>query len=286
MAVYGDILFLINFSMDFLCFYLSCLLLHIRLPVGRACIASVIGGIYAVASLFIKVGGVMAFALDVGVLVLMCVIVYLRRGIKYSKIIWSAFLYILISALLGGVMTSLFSLFNRMDIFDFSKMQDDGMSVWLFSILAILGTILTLGGGRIFSRSVSIKTVALTIRSDLGEVDLSALVDSGNLATEPISGRAVVFASLEACKGLFDEHTFQALSRDEGMDKLPMGIASTMRLIPSTTLGGSSLLPARRFRDVRVKIKNEEKPIDVYIAFVKGETLGNHDAIISDKTII
>lgn len=286
MAVYGDILFLINFSMDFLCFYLSCLLLHRKLPVGRACIASALGGIYAVASLFIKASGVIAFALDIGSLVLMCIIVYFQRGMKYSKIVWSAFLYILISALLGGVMTSLFSLFNRMEIFDFTEMQEDGMSVWIFAILAILGTVLTLRGGRIFSSSASIKTVTLHICSEHGEAELCALVDSGNLATEPISGRAVVFASLESCREVLDEECYRVLLLDEGLETLPLKIASSMRLIPGITIGGRSILPAKRFSEVRVKMKNREKSVDVYIAFVRSEVLGDYDAIISDKTII
>ena len=33
--VYGDLLFCVNFSMDFLCFYLTAKLLHRRLPLAN-----------------------------------------------------------------------------------------------------------------------------------------------------------------------------------------------------------------------------------------------------------
>ena len=80
MIVYGDLLFLINFSMDFLCFYISCLLLHKKLPTLRACFSSCIGGIYSVVALFIAVDKISAFVIDISVLILMCIVVYYKRN--------------------------------------------------------------------------------------------------------------------------------------------------------------------------------------------------------------
>ena len=74
MVVYGDLLFMINFSMDFLCFYFSCLLTHRKLPNLRAVIASSLGGIYSVVVLFMSVKQPLAFILDVFALFLMCAI--------------------------------------------------------------------------------------------------------------------------------------------------------------------------------------------------------------------
>jgi MFS family permease len=62
--VYADVFFLVNFSMDFLCFYLCARLLHRPLSLWRGMLASALGGIYAVAALFLTLDRAPAFALD------------------------------------------------------------------------------------------------------------------------------------------------------------------------------------------------------------------------------
>lgn len=73
-TVYADILFFINFSMDFLCFYICSRVLGRRLHVLRATVASVIGGAYSVAMLFFDPGGSAEILLDIGVLLIMCAV--------------------------------------------------------------------------------------------------------------------------------------------------------------------------------------------------------------------
>ncbi|MBR2381066.1 MAG: sigma-E processing peptidase SpoIIGA [Clostridia bacterium] len=200
MIVYGDLLFLINFSMDFLCFYLSCLLLHRKPNTVRCVLASVVGGIYSVSALFIKIGGVGAFAIDLLVLIFMCLLAYGVRKNGFWGLAKAIFLYFFVSALLGGMMTALFSLFNSMDVLNEIEGADGGINVWAFSLLTIAGSILTLRGGRIFKTSFSKKTAILEIQNEKGMLELRALVDSGNLATEPISGKGVAFVNVEKCK--------------------------------------------------------------------------------------
>ena len=117
MVVYGDLLFFINFSMDFLCFYISCLLLHQRLPIFRACLSSFVGGVYSVLALFLTFDGAKATALDILVLILMCLVVYCGKEVTFLRIVKGIFLYFFVSALLGGLMTALFSLFNASQSF-------------------------------------------------------------------------------------------------------------------------------------------------------------------------
>ena len=217
MIVYGDLLFLINFSMDFLCFYLSCLLLHQRLPTLRALLASCVGGIYSVAALFLDVDGVTALLVDGAVLVAMCMIVYTTRKVRAARIICSVALYFFVSALLGGMMTAMFSLFNRIDIFADGFEISDGLDVWLFALLAIVSCIFSLKGGRMMRTSSNIKRATLLIEDEGGCASLDALVDSGNLATEPISGKSVIFASVSACSEALGDDTYTYLNSSKDM---------------------------------------------------------------------
>ena len=286
MIVYGDLLFLINFSMDFLCFYISCLFLHQKLPLFRAFLSAFIGGIYSVASLFIVTNEVCAFAFDISILVMMCLLVYLRRGISLGKIFKGIFLYFFVSALLGGLMTSLFSLFNRMELFAKDFEMSEGIDVWIFALLVIIGTFFTIKGGRIFRSSLSKKTVKLKIENDLGKVELVALVDSGNFATEPISGKSVVFTSVEKCKKIIEETIYNSLKNSSKIGYSSLIDFSKIRMIPTQSVSGFNFFPALKFKNVSLRYGKNQKDIDVYIAFVDSEILGGFDAIISEETII
>lgn len=285
MVVYGDLLFMINFSMDFLCFYFSCLLTHRKLPNFRAILASSLGGVYSVAVLFIKCSQPYAFLLDLAVLFLMCVIVYASKKMTAGSLLKGVFIYFLVSALLGGVMTSLYSLLNRFDsvLEDFAGEDDIGM--WAFLLLAVVGSILSVNGGKIFRSGASQRRVMLEIENGGKIANISALVDSGNLLTEPISGKNVVIVRLKALEKILDEEVYSALAVGD-VCSLPLSVMSKIRLIPARAVSGEALLPAQKFDRVILKSQKNTKELDVYIAFAKENSFGECDAIISHETII
>lgn len=286
MIVYGDLLFLINFSMDFLCFYIACLLLHKRLPIFRTCLASVIGGIYSVAALFINIQGGAALFLDISVLALMCAILFAAKSTSLSRMLKAIFLYFVISALLGGGMTALYSLFNRMEFLNNDMNMEDGIDVWIFALLALLGSVVTLNGGRIFRVGNSVKEAKLELENESRSVVLRALVDSGNLAIEPISGKAVAFVRLDACKDALSCEEYEWLAGKSDLAQMPLHIVRKIRLIPSRTLSGEAYLPAMRFERVDLISGKRKKELDIYIAFVKDDALSGYDAIISQEIFV
>ena len=99
-TVYLDLFFIINFSMDFLCFYLAGALLGSKLSVMRMLLSAVIGGIYADVSLFLPIYGLWELGLHIAVCGIMCGIVF---GIR--SILTHTCVYIATSAVIGGFMT-------------------------------------------------------------------------------------------------------------------------------------------------------------------------------------
>ena len=286
MVVYGDLLFLINFSMDFLCFYLSCLLLHRKLNTFRCVLAAAVGGIYSVSALFIKIGGVGAFVIDLLVLIFMCFLAYGVRKNGFGGFVKSVFLYFFVSALLGGMMTALFSLFNSMDVLGGVESTIEGIDVWIFAMLTIAGSVLTLRGGRIFKASFSKKTAILEIKNEKDLLELRALVDSGNLATEPISGKGVAFVSVEKCKKILDNNLYNVIINNSYVEDAALSLKYKIRMVPTRAISGCAFLPAIKFNNVILKNGKNKKELDVYIAFVSSSALDEYDAIISDETII
>lgn len=286
MVVYGDLLFLINFSMDFLCFYLSCLLLHRKLNTFRCVLASVVGGIYSVSALFIQTGGIGAFAIDLAVLVLMCALAYGVRKNEIWRFLKSIFLYFFVSALLGGMMTALFSLFNSMNVLSGVVNIDEEIDVGIFILLAVVCSVLTLRGGKVFRTSFSKKVFTLEIKNENDTIELHTLVDSGNLAAEPISGKSVAFVSVEKCKKIIDNNLYNAIINNSYMDDISLTIKYKIRMVPARAISGETFIPAVKFPRVTLKSGKTKRELDIYIALVSKNLLGEYDAIISDETII
>jgi stage II sporulation protein GA (sporulation sigma-E factor processing peptidase) len=78
-VVYADLLFLVNFSMDFLCLFVSARLLRREVRMWRLLLSASAGGVYSVVLLFIPLVGFYAVLLDLGFCALMCVLAY---GVK------------------------------------------------------------------------------------------------------------------------------------------------------------------------------------------------------------
>lgn len=285
MTVYGDLLFLINFSMDFLCFYLSCLLLRERIKVFRVCLSSALGGVYSVMALFVEVDGIFAFLIDISVLLLMCFVAYFEKGITFWSLIKRVGLYFIVSSLLGGFMTAVFSLVNRLEILGEDVALEEGLDVWIFAALALISSMLTLKGGAIFRTSGVKKEALIEISEQNMSAKLRALVDSGNLAYEPISGKSVIFVSLDSCRQLFAESDYLALKNGDGIEEMPISLAMRIRPIFGKSIGGNKMLPAMRFKEIYVWCGKRKKGIDAYIALINDGSLGEYDAIISNELI-
>ncbi len=153
--VYGDILFLINAGMDCLSCLLTARLLRRHIRGGRLALASLLGGVYAVAALFVNVGRAAALALDCLMCLCLCALVFLpgqeagRR--RWLSVFPACGVYLLGSLVLGGVMTGLYNLLNRAGCPDaLAGMGADGPTAWLFALLALLSGLLSLWGGRLF----------------------------------------------------------------------------------------------------------------------------------------
>ena len=101
-TVYIDLFFLINFSMDFLCFYLSSKLLSHRMSIKRVAAASAFGGVYACASLFWGIGGLWSFLLDICACTVMSAIAILKKD-NLKEIFGYSIVYTACSVVLGKI---------------------------------------------------------------------------------------------------------------------------------------------------------------------------------------
>jgi stage II sporulation protein GA (sporulation sigma-E factor processing peptidase) len=244
-TVYADLLFLVNFSMDFLCFYITSAILHKKLSVLRSFFASVAGGVYSVAILFAYLVPPFGLICDAGACTLMCTFVFFGKRKRMSEILLSFAVYIGTSAVLGGMMTALFNLLNSMELpFELLEVESEGIPVWLFALLAAASGAATLAGGRFFRERQSQRSAEVEIFFDGKSAKMYAVCDNGNFVRDPISGKCVVVGDLASLRRILPNEIVKAVRSGDAahLADLPPDIGKRLRLIPTSSVGGTSML--------------------------------------------
>ena len=242
--VYVDLYFLINLSMNLLCLMITASLLHRPARRWRAILAAGLGALYAVLSLLYGLGGFIGFFTDVSLGILMCSVTFLEKRTSPMRLFKYAAVHLLTSMLLGGIMTALYTLLNQLHL-PLEMFRGDAPSVWSFAILSALAAIFTARGGRFLGRSA--KTRCVTVNATLfgRKITLRALVDTGNLLRDPVSGKSVIVADRQKLLDALPRDAAAALaSTDPAAWLSKASIAQRVRILPMHTANGESLLPA------------------------------------------
>ena len=244
-VVYADVLFLINFCMDFLALYLSGAMLHLPTRPGRLALGAAAGGTFAVASVLYAGYAWISAILGLLMAVLLCAISYGGRcgGRRYFALIS---LFFIISWLFGGMITAFYSFLSR-----FFEAREEMLAVLLegdgrlplFFLLALLCALLIGLGRRRFSVFHKQRTVLVTIREGEKAKTLTALVDSGNTLCDPLSGKPCIVLDSRAAADVIPPDILAFSKKGAGdLSVLSAESRRRIRLIPSESLGGHRLL--------------------------------------------
>ncbi len=195
-TVYADVLFFTNFCMDFLALWLTGSLLHTPKKLRRLFFASTVGAVYALSELLLGGHPLVSAVVGVGVSLLLCYIAYgdagLFRFVRVFLVFWA------VSVLLGGLITVFYTWLS-------SLFGSETLPLRKSDILLTLGAlsgVVVLGVQRFFTRHAGGREVGLYLSLGDREVTVHALSDSGNLLSDPISGKPVVLLRLSAAKRL------------------------------------------------------------------------------------
>lgn len=271
-TVYIDIFFLINFSMDFLGLFLGIKLLGYKKSLIRLILAALFGGVYASVSLILSLDSIsplLSFAVDaVACIVMAFIAIFHKRALK--SVFSFALVFGAISILLGGAMTALFYLFNRLGLdkaFSGGDTQiNDGMSVWLFAIFAAISGGGAILGGRFLKRKTMHRSGYIEIEYRGKSVKAPCICDSGNLLREPISHLPCILVELEAVRSAFSSRFYDCVRRGSfGDSSLPE--ASRIRMIPVRSALGQDLLVGILPDAVWLDMGKGRIKVEAYIVF-------------------
>jgi stage II sporulation protein GA (sporulation sigma-E factor processing peptidase) len=278
-TVYIDLYLIVNVSMDILCLMIGGAMLHRRLKRWRALLGAVFGGVYAVAALLLGWDGFWGVIPDVCAVVVMCMIAFGRQKRSYLSLLRTAAVVWVCSMLLGGIMTALYALLNRLNL-PLDALQGDGLSAWTFVLVSAVAGLLTVKSGRWFGLSGKAKTATVEVELYGQRTVLRAMVDTGNLLCDPVSGRSVIVAELDALAPLLPPALVRACESGDFSAYLSSHErAKRIRLIPAGSVGGDALLLAIVPDRVRLTVGNESFVSNHLIA-PKHLHLSDFDALI------
>ena len=279
--VYVDLYFLINTCMNLLTLMISASLLHRKVKRVRAWIAAAAGGLWAVVALFFGVEGFWGLLFDGAVIFLMSAVVFASKKTTLGGLLKCTAVGVLTSMILGGVMTALYSLFNRFEL-PLGDTQENSSSILVFILIAALAGLATVEGGRFLG--LSKKSEYVIVSADLfgKTVTLRALVDTGNRLREPISGRSVIVADRARVLEALPTSLSQALQSPFAEKWLAdERYATHIRLVPTNTATGRQMLPAILPDRLTLSDGRETYPADYLIAPAPMEKNADFDAVIA-----
>jgi len=228
--VYADVLFLINFIINIIILKLTAFLVKTPASVTRLCTASSLGAIYAIFMFYPSVGFMYIFPCKVLASVIMIKIISpVSKGLKLLKF---TVVFFAVSFCFAGILIALtyFGAISQKS----SSILYEGVFFFDISLKHIIAasaicTLMASAVSGIFKRNKSLGIKRLRISLSGRFCEMSALSDSGNLLTDPISNAPVVIAEEKHLHALFPEGI-----PDITKNCLP---DVKLRLIPFSSLG-------------------------------------------------
>ena len=222
MIVYADLLFLIDGSMDFLTLFLCGKCTHRKTSLKRLLLGSAVGAFGSVLLLFLPSDGIITSGIGILFSCLMVLITFGKMGdtasfVRQCVLVWGC------GALTGGILSILLSLGTPV----YMETEHNRGFPTAFLVTAVICILLT----RMFTHKAEIRTAEILIQCGNGSEKTTALVDSGNLLTDPLSGKPVILVSEAAIHKLYPV-----------INDTNIGDDLKIRLIPSKSVGGEKLL--------------------------------------------
>lgn len=270
-TLYADVLFFINFSMDFVSLYITSKLLSLPSKTVRYVLSAVIGGVFGVLCVIFPPSRLVSFALSFAVSFLMIRIVSGRGSfflhVKNTAVLWG------VAALISGGVSLVLSLgrdYSGLSV-GFSKGQSS------FFVLS-LGAFLCLLLSKLFVSAPKCTSCQVVLRDREKQVSFSALVDSGNLVREPTSGLSVIFLKKEVFEKLYGAEDTAGISsgRVECMTRSRLAL----RCVRVSGVNGDKLLFGVIPQDITLLYNKKSKRVKALVVPENKGDYGGREGLV------
>ena len=238
MTIYIDVVLFENLIMNYIILLATGIILKIKIKHLRLIIASLIGAIY---SIFGYISNIKAYSNMILKIILSIIIIYVAYNPQDVKKMWKELLvFYLTSFAFGGAAFALIYIVKPQDI-----LMKNGLFLGTYPlktvILAAIVTFILIIVKSKISKKDMFKDIKINIEGK--EVQVKAMVDTGNMLKEPISGKPVIVVEHTLLYDILPKEILNNLEKILGGDieSLPDEIKnkyiSKLKFIPFSSLG-------------------------------------------------
>ena len=294
-TIYIDIIFLENLIMNSIILYATAIILKTKPKTIRVIISSAIGSIYAIITYATEIQIYMSVILKA---ILAIIMIYVAFNPQNMKKMWiQVAIFYLTSFVFGGVTLYLIYYIKPQEVF-----IKNGVFVGEYILKVImLGAIVAFVTIKISLKIIKTKTsprdMYCKIKVKLNEkiIETRAMIDTGNLAKEPITNTPVVIVESTLLEGILPIKILNNLENILGGDfsqiseEMQEKYISKLRCIPFSSLGKQNgMLLGIRADEIQVETEEEKKISNNIILGIYDKSLtkrGEYRALIGIELI-
>lgn len=242
--VYGDIVLLENFIMNYIILWCTARLLKHKSSWLTLFLASMLGGIYALGSYFADFKYLYTVGMKVIFSMLIIILAYLPKGIRsFAKLIG---LFYIISFVFGGAAFGLFYFINGLKHIRYGAFYIEDFPVKILFISIVITYFTVKYCWSFIQYRVKREKIITEINILLNnkKAVLTALVDTGNSLSEPITKAPVLVAEYSSIKDLLPKDVQKIYEEDNQNDLNLVAhimanseLVTRFRVIPFKSLG-------------------------------------------------
>jgi len=294
-TIYIDIIFLENLIMNSIILYATTIILKIKPKTIRVLLSSAIGSIYAVITYVTEID-IYASAMFKAILAIM--MVYVAFNPQSTKKMWKEVaIFYLTSFVFGGVTLYLIYYIKPQNIFIKNGVFVGEYVLKVIMLGAIVAFIIIKICLKIIKTKINPKDMYCKIKIKLNEriIETKAMIDTGNLAKEPISNTPVVIVESTLLEDILPNKILNNLENILGGDlsqiseEIQEKYISKLRCIPFSSLGKQNgMLLGIRADEIEVEMEDEKKTTNNVIIGIYDKSLtkrGEYRALIGIELI-
>lgn len=294
-TIYIDVIFLENLIMNSIILYATAIILKIKPKTIRVIASSAIGSIYAIIT---YVTGIQIYTSLILKAILAIIMVYVAFNPQSIKKMWKQVLiFYFTSFVFGGVTLYLIYYIKPQEVF-----MKNGVFVGEYILKVImLGAIVAFAvikiSLKIIKTKINPKDMYCKIKIKLNEktVETKAMIDTGNLAKEPITNTPVVIVESTLLEDILPRQILNNLEKilcgdlSQISEEMQEKYVSELRCIPFSSLGKQNgMLLGIRADEIQIETEDEKKTSNNVIIGIYDKSLtkrGEYRALIGIELI-
>ncbi len=294
-TIYIDIIFLENLIMNSIILYATALILKFKPKALRVIASSSIGSIYAIITYITEIE---IFASVILKAILAIIMIYVAFNPQSVKKMWKQVaIFYLTSFVFGGVALYLIYYIKPQEVFIKNGVFVGEYALKVIMLGALVAFITIKISLKIIKTKISPKDMYCKIKIKLQEktIEAKAMIDTGNLAKEPITNTPVVIVESSLLENILPNKILNNLENILGGDlsqiseEMQEKYVSKLRCIPFSSLGKQNgMLLGIRADEIQVETQDEKKISNNIIIGIYDKSLtkrGEYRALIGIELI-